>query len=165
MDALHRTTSRLLEPLFRLMTAWTPKPIIVTDNTVFVNLAAHVPVLVLAFLLFSPKSTRRIRAALAPLAVPATLYLGFKFRHEGAAWGEKNKGLSMQAIYWAMKAVELAFRPDRPAWLGWETDASDARDKRRAEANEAGTWRKRLALAFSYSYVRPDVAKRRIRVC
>jgi hypothetical protein len=154
MDALHRTTSHLLEPLFALIAAWTPKPIIITDNTVFVNVVAHVPVLILAFLLFSPTSTRRVRAALAPVAVAATLRLGFTFRHAGAIWGERNKGLSMTATYWAMKAVELALRSERPAWLGWETDAGDAREKRRTEANRVDTWRRRAYLALTYSYVR-----------
>lgn len=154
MDALHQTTFRLHKPLFKLLAASTPTPLEITDNTVYINLIAHVPVLVLAFLLFSPTPTRRLRAALAPPAVAATLYLGFKFRHAGVAWGEKNKGLSMQAIYWAMKAVELALRPERPVWLGWETDAGDVREKRRREANMADSWRRRVSLALSYSYVR-----------
>lgn len=153
MELLNRTTGRLLEPLFAFLAAHTPDPFVISDATAPLNLLAHVPVLVLAFLLFSPHDSWLVRAALVPLAVAATFYLGFKFRFTHPAWGEKDKGMSMTAVYWSMKAVELGLRRERPLWVGWEFDEGQARATRQAKANAADTWRERAYLAVCYCYV------------
>lgn len=152
MDGLPYS-DRLLQPVFDFLTAYTPSRVTITENTAFVNLVAHLPCLLLATLLFSPSSTRLLRAALTPFALAVTFHLGLKFRHAPGPYGEQNYGLTVQAAYWTMKCVEMGLRRTPPAWLGWEQDEGAEREARQAEASRSDTIWRRVYLAYSYCYV------------
>lgn len=124
-------------------------PYPITDLTAPLNVLFHPPIIYLAYLLFSSRPTHLLRGSLAlPFALFA-LYVGHLFRYPDPWMGQRNRGLAIQSVYWAMKAVELGFRQEAPKWVGWES--TEREDKvNREEKNTWGRWIDAVGYCYSY---------------
>lgn len=125
------------------------------DSLIVLHLLSHIPVLALAYLLFSPSPSnhRLIRASIVPFSIWFAIYNAYLWRHPNAHDQERQKGLVITGTVWSMRAVEMGFRKKRPLWLGWEEGETDTeRDDRRRRKNDVSTFTKRLKLAAYYCY-------------
>lgn len=125
------------------------------DSLIVLHLLSHIPVITIAYLLFSPSPSnhRLLRALLSPLAVWFCIYNAYLWRASDPAVQERQKGLVITGTIWAMRAVEMGYRRKAPRWLGWEEGETDeVRDDRRRRKNDTTTFVKRLKLAAYYCY-------------
>jgi len=127
-------------------------------SLIVLHLLSHVPVLFLAYLLFTPSpspssSHRLLRGLLVLPTVWFCIFNSYLWRLPSPLDQEKQRGLAITGTVWSMRAIEMGFRKERPLWLGWEEgESSQVREERQRDRNDVSTAGKRLRLAMSYCY-------------